>query len=593
MKKFIFYFNNTVSRIFDTKQSEDGSTRSFITSVYNFVGTGEKLLRIVNVNSDEEIEGLVDDGYTYHRIAEYSSIKPEEGVYFDEINSSYVASHYGFAMLRGGQLSVVPLLTVTKDKQKAYLTVYPTKFGKLPDVSEVLNILNEKQIKTVLPEEEIKAQLDKLAGAGKVAARLTVAQGREPIDGCPEYYQPLMDLEKKVGTVKSDGSMDFREIGSIIQITTGQELLKRIPEVKPADGVDVYGITIPAVTKHVVGYKCGENLMPSSYDSDIFVSAIDGVLKVSGRRVFVLRTVVINGDLDYKTGNIDFDGSVTVTGSVLPGFRIKATGDINVKESVENAILDAGGDVKIGGGIVGREGQESKDTKQDKQPEEKSSELVKVVCGGNLSCKYLLNAAVEANGNIAVEDSIINSNVFSNSDVIVTAKNGKIIGGSVTALYTISVKVAGSPSNRPTELNVGRGLAVERELDSVKKDAGAKREEITAVKNEIRIHFGEQVFKDPKGFLNGLIPAKRKKCLELLSKLNQLNAELQTFLEKSDEVAQKLVLDKEPCVIATDTVYPGVTLNIKKNIRKILQPHTNVKFFDDAEAKEIRFVPAV
>lgn len=584
MKKLIFYFNNGVSRIFEKKQAEDGTEKTVLTSVYNFVGTNEKLVRVINVDDEEEIQELVDSEFNYYHVEDFSSLRADEGVYFDEINGTYNAERFGFVLLRNNKLSVLPLISVTRDRQKAFLTLYPTKFGLLPDIHDVLNLLKEKAITAVVSEEQIREQLSKAAEGGRVLSRILVAQGIEAINGHAEYYKPLIDLNKRAGTIKSDGSIDFREIGSVINVETGQKLLQRMPEIKPVDGRDIYGNPIKAVTNPTSGYTCGENLIPASYDQDIFVSAVDGVLKIAKRKMFVLRTVVINGDLDYKTGNIDFDGSVVIMGSMLPGFRIKATGDVTIKDSIEKAIIDAGGDVKIGGGIVGQDMSKAVDGEK---------ETVKVVCGGNLSCRYVLNAVVEAEGSIVVEDFIINSNVFSNSDITVEARNGKIIGGDATALYTISVKVAGAASNPPTNLTVGRNLDIERELEAVKKEAAAKSDEIAAVVSELRIQFGEPVFKDSKAFIASLTPIKQKKCLELLTKMNQKNGELKELNEKSEEIAQRLILEKEPCIIATGTVYPGVVLNIKKNVRKILQPYSNVKFFDDEEAKEIKFVPAV
>ena len=569
MRKIIFYFNNEAIRIFE-KQIEDGVEKTVLSSPYNFVLRNEIIARVVNVGSDEEIVSRIDPGYSYYNVVEYFPIKLDEGTFFDEYNSVYRASTYGFAICVGGRLSVLSPISITKDKQKVFMTVFPTKFGKIPAASEILEILGLKKITAIKTEAQISEQLEKVSS--KNLAKILVAEGRSTVDGYPEYYKPIINFNKKAGAIKSDGSMDYKEVGSVVQISTGQEILQRIPAVKPTVGIDVFGNQIQPAIIPVSGYKPGENIISSEFDSDIFISSIDGVLKVYNRVVSVLKVVVVNGNLDYKTGNIDFNGSVTVMGSVLPGFKIKASGDVLIQESLEDAMIESGGDVKIMGGIVGKDS-------------------VKVTCAGNLEAKYILNATVETGGDIIVDDSIINSNVFSNQDIIIK-KNGKLIGGTATAQYCISVKVAGAPSNPPTILNVGRNLFIERELDVVSKDMVPKREEINEVMRQLRVNFGEGVFKTPKEIIATLIPAKKKQCLELLQELSAKNAELKELSLKCDEIAQKLVLKKEPFIIAYDKIYPGAVLNIKKSVFKIEREYSNVKFYDDISEKQIRFTAA-
>ncbi|MCL2025776.1 MAG: FapA family protein [Leptospirales bacterium] len=573
MRKIVFYFNDKAKKIFE-KQVKDGVEKTVLSSPHNFVSRNEIIARVVNAETDEEVKSLLDaekdPGLSYYMVSDYFPLKIGDGTFFDDYNNVYRASSYGFVICVEGRLSVLSPVSVTKDKQKAFITVLPTKSGKIPTTSEVFEMLNFKKITTLKTEIEIAELLTKIPPKGP--AKLLVAEGRPAIDGHPEYYKPFIDYAKKAGAVKSDGSIDFKEVGSVVQVSTGQEILQRIPGVKPIVGYDVFGNQIQPASLSVSGYKPGENVVPSEFDSDILVSSIDGVLKVANRKVSVLKVVIVNGNLDYKTGNIDFNGSVTITGSVLPGFKIKATGDVVVQESLEDAVIESGGDVKIKGGIVGKDS-------------------VKITCAGNLEAKYILNATVEAGGDIIVEDSIINSNVFANHDINIE-KNGKLIGGTATAQYCISVKVAGAPSNPPTVLNVGRNLAIERELDAVSREMNLKKEEVNEIMRQLRINFGEGVFKEPQKIIATLIPAKKKLCLELLQQLSAKNAELKELSLKYDEISQKLVLEKEPFVVAYDKVYPGVVLNIKKNVLKVEREYSNVKFYDDMDEKRVRFTVA-
>jgi len=257
----------------------------------------------------------------------------------------------------------------------------------------------------------------------------------------------------------------------------------------------------------------------------------------------------------------------------LPGFSIKAKGDVIIDSSVEDAYIEAGGNVTIKMGVVGKES-------------------VKIVCGGDMTSKYLLNAEVEATGNITVEDSIINSTVYSNKNINVIAKTGKIIGGNTTALYDIVVNVAGAVNETVTTLNVGRNLFIEKELSFIKGKIVAWREEVAETIRKLKVSFGEGVFEDPKKYISILPPLKKKNCLVLLKELNDGNKELKELTEKSQEIAEKLKLEREPVIIVYDKIYPGSVLNIKKRIRKIDRIYENAKFLEDPETKDIRFTVA-
>ncbi len=574
MKKIVFYFDPTITKVFTRISTDSGETRVQLSTPHNFVARAELVARIITIDDDDQIATRIDPGYTYYKVAGFKTLKSGEGIYFDEVAGAYKASAYGFVIYYRGTLKLVPVHSVTRDKLKVYFNVFPTERKKLPTASEIQEYLHEYKILTGIGEKRINDQLSKVNVDEPKLTRMLVAQGKAPIHGQEEYFNPLVEFEKKAGELRSDGRIDFREVGAVVQVFKGQEILERIPPVKAEDGMDVYGNLVPAEMAQPEGYKRGENIVQSGSDENLFLAGIDGVLKIVQRKVSVHETVVINGDVDYETGNIEFNGSVEVTGSVLPGFHIKAHGDVRIMNSIEDAIIEAGGDVTIGMGAVGKE-------------------AVKIQCEGNLKTKYLLNATVEAGGTIEVEDSIINSSVFSNKRVIVTGKSGKVAGGEITALYSIEAKILGAKTETTTILSVGRNLYIEKELDEVRKEINVWRGEVTEVIRKLKTTFGEGVFEDPKKYIAILPPVKKKNCLALLQELNKGNKHLKELQDKGQQISEKLKLDEEPYIVAYDRVYPGATLNIKKRIRKIDRLYENARFFEDLETRDIRFTSAV
>jgi len=259
---------------------------------------------------------------------------------------------------------------------------------------------------------------------------------------------------------------------------------------------------------------------------------------------------------------------------VLPGFSVKARGNIIVEKVVDDAILEAEGDISVKQGITGKG-------------------AIKITAGGKLSTNYILNSTVEAVLEVEVEDSIINSTVFSNDKVMVTAKHGKIIGGNITARHEIVVNTVGNAQGTTTTLSVGRSLFVEREILEIKKEMDIYRTAVEDTIRKIKASFGEGLFENPKEFVATLPAVKKKNCLLLLKDLSENNRKLKELAEKWRATEEKNKYEREPVIVITDTVYPGTVINIKKRRRQIDQVLKNVKFFEDPGDKLISFVSAV
>ncbi len=574
MKYTIFYFNNKVSRIFEEKTDEAGNKSRILTSPFNFVSKGEIVAKIVDVDYPDELDTQLDEGYSFHVYQKYSPIKSGEGILFEKDNFIFRAEDYGFVKYDANKSSLILVhpLRIQKDKMKAYYIIHPTKFKKIPTVDEIEEYLIKLKIYTMVSKDKLAHDLNEINVNEQVPHRLVVAQGKEVKNGYEEHFFPLIDFEKKAGKILEDGSIDFKEVGSIVEVKQRQGILKRIPAVVPEDGFNIYGEKVEGEMIDPGGYSVGENIV-ASIDPNIYASTIDGCLEIFKKTISVSPVSYIRGDVNYDSGNIDFSGSVHISGSVLPGFIVKAKGDIIIGKNVDDAIIEAGGDVTVKLGIGG-----------------KGSSVV--TAGGNLRAKYILNSNIKAMGSILIDDSIINSNVFSNEKILVTDKHGKIIGGEAMALYEIHAKISGVPKENKTILTVGKNIYIEMELSDIRNEIHIIKEKLEETTQKLKSSFGEEVFSNPKGLLAILPPVKKKPCLELLSELTSHNKELKILTEKYKEKEEELKFDHEPSIEITDMVYPGTLIKIKKSVRLIEDNLRNVKFYEDTEQKIVRFTAA-
>ncbi|MCU0822209.1 MAG: FapA family protein [Spirochaetes bacterium] len=575
MKIIIYYIDPDVTKIFNEKVDENGNKSLVLSSPHNFVYRDELIAKIINADSVEQAAEHIDKKYGYHKIVKYTQLKAGDGVYYDDLLNCYKASGYGFARLdkNTAKISLLEPIQIPKNKLKAYYLIHPTKLKALPTFSDIEETMVKRKIFSGLNKDDVEKQLKGINPQIPKIHRITAASGREPIDGYEEYFTPLIKIEKEVGKILEDGSIDFKEVSSVIDVKKGQEILRRIPAVPTEDGYDIFGESVPANVKETDGFQRGANIVQSGHDESIYVSSINGCLEVKKKIISISPIAIIKGDVDYNSGNIDFDGSVQINGSVLSGFSVKAKDNIIVGKNVEDANLEAGGDVRIKLGIGGKG-------------------TTTVLAGGMVRAKFVINSTIEAVKEIVIEDSIINSNVFSNDKIIVVSKHGKIIGGEATALYDIIVNESGVLKENKTVLTVGKSLFIEREIKKIQDQIKPIEYEVEEINAKLKTSFGEDLFINTKEYLKILPPVKKKNCIELLSKMQSLTKDLKIIKEKLEFERQKLKLDRDPVVVIRDKAFPGTIIKIKNSVRLIDKEFENVKFYEDRDQKIIKFTAA-
>jgi uncharacterized protein (DUF342 family) len=145
-------------------------------------------------------------------------------------------------------------------------------------------------------------------------------------------------------------AIDHRETHALERCSTGDVLARKVAGCDAIDGVDAYGRIVPAERAKEVKLAAGSNASLSE-DGASIVANIDGVpSRDASGRVLVQPSVTVK-NVDFKSGNIHFDGSVIIEGDVLQGFCVEASGDVHVKGSVEHATIRAGGSIHVGGGV--------------------------------------------------------------------------------------------------------------------------------------------------------------------------------------------------------------------------------------------------
>ena len=234
---------------------------------------------------------------------------------------------------------------------------------------------------------------------------MVIAEGKEPVNGQDaqiEYLFPNADTAFNF-RILPNGRVDYRRKAEIPVIKKDGVLVRIGLPSKGQDGFDISGKVLKATDGRVPILFPGENVTVSK-DEREFIAECDGQISLNGKVLSVYRHYLVDGDVDFERGNIEFDGNVTIKGSVLEGATVKASGSVIILKNVESANVYAGCDVKVSGGIFNR----NRDSI--------------VVCGRNLEVYHLQNAKLEVQGDIHVGSSCIHSTVYCNGKMTKTRK---------------------------------------------------------------------------------------------------------------------------------------------------------------------------
>jgi len=417
---------------------------------------------------------------------------------------------------------------VTAEGMKATVVLWPGEEGP-PTVEHVLSVIESAGVTTGVRRGEIE---DAVA-AGKWGQALVVAEGVPPVHGQDSSVEYLFRAGMQAKPVElPDGRVDFKNLDLVTNVRQGEKLAVRIPPSESRDGISVRGEPVPARRGRLLRLRVGSNVQCSGDGGTAFAS-VDGQATADRLgTIHVFPQYEVPGDVGMETGNIRFVGSVLVKGSVLAGFSLEAEGNVEVRGFINGDLVQAGCNLSAGRGIQGR----GKGT---------------VRAGGDITCVFVENATVEAQGSIRVRDAIMHSTVSARSRVVVVDGKGVIVGGLIQAGEEVRARVIGSVLATPTTIEVGTDPALRARLAEAGRLLAGQEAELERIDRAIEM-LSSRLGREPS-------PAKR----EALSRLAQHRAALSREVEQvrlaRDEMEAEIAKARNGRVRCS-TIYPGTRI---------------------------------
>jgi len=362
----------------------------------------------------------------------------------------------------------------------------------------------------------------------------TLAVGKAPRDGHDGYIEYTFNVDLKPRPkMNEDGTVDFHTLENINHINSGDVLAILHPEDRGDEGIDVLGRkVVPKKVKKVI-FRYGRNIVTSE-DGLNLISTVSGHVILEGDKVFVSNVLELV-DVDNSTGDINYDGDVTIKGNVLAGFSVKASGDITVSGIVEGANVEAGGNITFNRGIQGM-----------------NKAVIKA--GGNIVSKFIESAESVIAGGTIESDSILHSKVIAKGAIKASGRNGLIIGGDVKSTFLIEAKVIGNAMGTNTTVGVGVDPAMKKRLDELKKSLGKLGD------NKIQLNQLLAALRKKQEIEGQLDPEKQELQTKTMRNVIMLEQEINKEKKELEEIRNQLGEEKNASIKVYDSIYVGAKL---------------------------------
>ena len=463
---------------------------------------------------------------------------------------------FGYLLIDSETISVLPPVWVTADHHKAYFIDLP-QLGppKLPTSANLRIILiKNKFAEQCKRQQVIDAVCDKLAEGKKLKNRyVLIAEAIPPKPGNDAEIDLCFDEVKKAGKERNDGSFDLRERNAVVSIQENDLVAVKTKATEGIDGCDVFGGKIKAKNGNDLNIITDQGVRVEKQDDKTFYFAKKaGNVKFKNNKLIIADIFKINGDVDYNTGNIDVNSDLLINGSVLPGFSIKAQGNISIEGCIENgATVFAEEDMTVRKGILGEE--------------------TRAIVLGNLRTDFIQDAEVIVKGEVTIGSYLYNTVLRANGGVSILKgqgrKSGRGVGGITCSSTDINLSTAGNASNLHTVLAIQPNPEFCRQLAKIAERRQLCEQGISKISRTIPIDNFEP--DQIKTKLAKLPPTQRETVIKLLTNLNKLIKQQKLLKSKSQELKEEIDQAlQESKIRITSEIFRGCEIQI--GAKKIL-----------------------
>lgn len=480
--------------------------------------------------------------------------KVSEGAVDEDNMEASEAAVMAAAVLEEAGEEVSSFVTVTENRMQAILNLPSPVDNAEYNIEFIMRILSQHNVKQGIKKDRIEEMI-----ANKEYFKdVVVAEGKLPVDGKNGkylyYFRKTVQHKPKV---LEDGSVDYKDIELFETVKEGQLIAEYQPPTAGGFGYNVLGELLPPtkgrdlIPLHGKGFSMSE-------DKKQYYALMDGIIEWKQEGNIEIRDMfVLPGNVDASTGNIKFDGDVSIDGDVEYGFSVTATGNISINGYCEGAVIQAGKDILIRKGCKGQN-------------------IGELRAGGSIMGQFFESVNVFAKDKIEAS-YLLNCNVKTDGKLEVTGKRGLILGGHVCAKQGVECRVAGNATEVKTTIEVG-----------IDKDDMAQYQEL--MKKIAKLDADIRTFKEAvsKIAIQGKKSEKNQDLYEKLTKaIYAQKSQKKDLLIERAQIMQQLTRQKGARIYIRGKAYPGTKIIINTDVYKVTEEQRNIQFVKNVGGVDI------
>lgn len=303
-------------------------------------------------------------------------------------------------------------------------------------------------------------------------------------------------------------------------------------------------------------------------DELLVISRKDGFPALVNEKIVVYNRLVIDGDINFHTGNIDCAGDLLVNGSIMAGFKVKAD-NLTVNGSIENAEVVCHGNLICSGGIV-------------------ACNDFPLICDGSLWVKYIENSKLEIKNDLFISGSSLHNSIKVAGSIVLCHDSAILVGGKCEAGHSLYSGVIGAKWATPTEIVIGCDPFLAQKLKNHCQNLEKIATELDELRNRI-----EQIntyLQHEEGKTTSQEAHELQEERELLeSKSSFITQKLNTALKKREQLEQQIDEFKKHNLNASlyvaNQLFSGVNLTIKDATTRIDEEVSGVTVLREIDAE--------
>ncbi len=444
------------------------------------------------------------------------------------------------------------VIRTSYDELEAYLMLPIIKFEDQYTKEEIMDALAAKRISEGIDYDLI----NKMISERLYGREYLIARGKAAVDGRDGYYEFQFDQNlSSRPEVKEDGSVDYWTIHAVEIVEEGQVIALYHEPVIGENGVTVTGKPINAKRGRSQPPLTGKGF-DRSEDNLVYTANMTGKIDRKDNRIMISEVYEIYGNVDMKTGNINFRGDVLIHGNVTAGMSVIATGSITVDGTVEACTMEAGKDIILRGGVLG-------------------AYRTNIKSKMNIYAKFIEYANIEAEG-IIDANSVLDCNITSYDRIFISGRAAGIIGGTVYGAKGVETDRCGNDKEIKTRVEAGVHRGLLKKLYDIQGQIDEDNEIIE------KINFGLKQFDEMAKAKKVDVKNDERRIALMRAKIMK-QAQLATANDKLRKMNDIMERAKGAKIRIIRDIYPGSTVAIDDIIVQIKEQQQCVQFEVNAD----------